>query len=557
MAFFQSPPRLDHPLHDDRVLRSHLDRFLPPDARRIVLPSLQDMGELARGRLYTLGLEDRPNEPRLVSFDPWGLRIDRVEVTRLWEEAREVACRFGLVALPYERRLGELSRLHQAALIHLFHPASDIYTCPLAMSDGAAKTLTVHGHRELLDRALPRLTSRSPERVWTSGQWMTERTGGSDVGLSETVARRDGAGWRLYGTKWFTSAAASEMALTLARPEGNGPGGRGLALFYLETFDREGGRNGIVVHRLKEKLGTRKLPTAELSLEGTWATPVAGLSDGVRNIAPMLNITRYWNAVCSVATMRRGIALARDYARRRVAFGGPLAERPLHLETLAELQAEYEGWFGLVFHVAALLGREEAGTATDTERGLLRLLTPLAKLATGKAAVEVAAEAIEAFGGAGYVEDTGLPALLRDAHVLPIWEGTTNVLALDVVKAGIKEETLPALLGWIGERARAVGDARLAPACGAAIRAAEEVGAFVAGTREPAVLEGSARRVARTLARAAATVLLAEQAAWCREREGDGRAVAAALRFARRLRPVDPAEPAVARALARDEPLPG
>ena len=282
MAFFQQPPRLHHPLHDDRVLRSFLDRVLPPEARRIVLPALEDLGELARGRLYARSLEDRPNEPRLVSFDPWGRRIDRVETTRLWEEAREVACDFGLVGLPYERKVGELSRVHQAASIHLFHPSSDVYTCPLAMSDGAAKTLVVHDHRALLDRSLPRLTARSTARSWTSGQWMTERTGGSDVGLSETVARRDGERWRLYGTKWFTSAAASEMALTLARPEGNGPGGKGLALFYVETFDPDGGRNGIVVHRLKEKLGTRKLPTAELSLEGTLATPVAGLADARR-----------------------------------------------------------------------------------------------------------------------------------------------------------------------------------------------------------------------------------------------------------------------------------
>jgi alkylation response protein AidB-like acyl-CoA dehydrogenase len=385
---------------------------------------------------------------------------------------------------------------------------------------------------------------------------MTERTGGSDVGISETVARRDGERWRLYGAKWFTSAAASEMALTLARPEGNGPGGRGLALFYLETFDEGGGRNGIVVHRLKEKHGTRKLPTAELDLCGTLATPVAGLADGVKAIAPMLNVTRYWNAVCAVASMRRGIALCRDYAANRVAFGGPLAAKPLHVDTLAGMQAEYEAWFHLVFAVAELLGKEEAGTASDEERGRLRLLTPLAKLATGKAAVEVVSEAIEAFGGAGYVEDTGLPALLRDTHVLPIWEGTTNVLALDALKTGVREGTLPALLAWIAARAREVTLPGLRPACAAAIRGAEAAGAFLAARPEAAAAEASARRLAETVARAAALALLVGHAAWSLDREHDGRAAAAALRFAAhgvdRLRPVDLAG---AHALAGDVPL--
>src|SRR5207248_2121166 len=138
--------------------------------------------------------------------------------------------------------------------------------------------------RALIERAVPRLTSRDPDRMWTSGQWMTERTGGSDVGLSETEARQEGDSWRLFGTKWFTSATTSEMALTLGRPAGGGAGGRGLALFYVELRDDEGRLRNIAINRLKDKLGTRKVPTAELTLDGTPAIPVAGLSDGVRNI---------------------------------------------------------------------------------------------------------------------------------------------------------------------------------------------------------------------------------------------------------------------------------
>src|SRR5690606_26182392 len=237
-----------------------------------------------------------------------------------WKEYAKVAAERGVVATAYERKHGAHSRLHQFALTYLFAPSTQVYTCPLAMTDGAARSLETLASPALRDRGLPHLISRDPEQAWTSGQWMTERTGGSGVGLSETVARQDADGWRLYGTKWFTSAVTSEVTLTLARPEGNPAGGKGLALFFLELRDQQGKLNGISVNRLKDKLGTKNLPTAELTLDGTRAEPVVGLDNGVRNMANMLNITRTWNAVVAVSSMRRGLALARDYAGRRVAF---------------------------------------------------------------------------------------------------------------------------------------------------------------------------------------------------------------------------------------------
>jgi acyl-CoA dehydrogenase len=223
--FFQTPPALGNQFLTDRVLRSYLKRVLPADVLASIEPSLEAMGELAGGRLYELQLADRENEPSLVQWDAWGRRVDRIEVSPLWKEAAHVAAEHGVVATAYERAHGELSRVHQFALAYLFDPSTDVYTCPLAMTDGAARTLLVHRHAELVERAVPRLTSRDPAQAWTSGQWMTERTGGSDVGLSETIARSDGSAWRLYGTKWFSSATTSQMALTLARPEGNPAGG--------------------------------------------------------------------------------------------------------------------------------------------------------------------------------------------------------------------------------------------------------------------------------------------------------------------------------------------
>ena len=382
MPFEQAPPTLGNQYEDDRVLRSYLARVCPAEMLREIEPSLFEMGRLAGGELYQLQLADRLNEPRLTQWDAWGNRVDRIELTPLWRLAERIAVEHGVVAVAYEHEHGALSRVHQCALAYLFTPSTDIYSCPLAMTDGAARTLLASGNQELIERAVPHLITRDPSAFWTAGQWMTELTGGSDVGLSETIAKpgEDAREFRLYGRKWFTSAISSQIALTLARPEGNPPGGRGLALFYLETRDEQGRPRNIEINRLKDKLGTRKVPTAELTLDGTPAQFVLGTTDGVRNIAPLLNTTRLWNGISAVALMRRGCALAFDYARKRTAFGSTLAEKALHMDTLLGVQAEAEAAFHLAFYVAELTGRSEAGEINEHDALLLRLLTPVMKL---------------------------------------------------------------------------------------------------------------------------------------------------------------------------------
>jgi alkylation response protein AidB-like acyl-CoA dehydrogenase len=495
------------------------------------------MGELAGGTLYQMQLADRLHEPVLTQWDAWGARVDRIEVSPLWRAAERLAAERGVVAVAYERGYGRFSRTYQFSLAYLFHPSTDVYTCPLAMTDGAAWTLLRSGNRALIERAIPHLTSRDPAQFWTSGQWMTESTGGSDVGRSETLARQDAQGnWRLYGRKWFTSATTSQMALTLARPEGNPAGGRGLALFYVETRDEQGRLNNLQINRLKDKLGTRKVPTAELLLDGTPARLVSGTSDGIRNIVPMLHVTRTWNSVTAVAFMRRGLALARDYARRRAAFGAQLAQKPLHADTLATLQAEMEGAFLLSFYLVDLIGQDEAGELSAEQSDLPRLLTSIAKLTTARQAVAVASEVLEAFGGAGYVEDTGLPALLRDSQVLPIWEGTTNVLALDSLRAiGEAPAGWSALKQRVTECLEFAGDPALAQSAQVAQTALFRAEGWLQAALHAggALLELGARRFALTIGRTLELALLIEHAQWSLDHAGDQRPRAAALRFAR------------------------
>ncbi|MEE2751643.1 MAG: acyl-CoA dehydrogenase family protein [Myxococcota bacterium] len=536
MDFNQAPPELGNQYDDDALLQEYLERNLGPELLKNQEEQYRHLGDLGGRSLYRAQLEDRLNEPTLNNWDAWGNRIDQITLTPLWQRAKQLTAEHGLIAAAYEQEHGPQSRIHQFAANYLIQASLDVWSCPLAMTDGAARTLLSSGNTDLIERAVGHLTSRNPETAWTSGQWMTEKTGGSDVGICLSRATETNGQWRLHGTKWFTSATTSEMALTLARPENNPEGGRGLALFYVETRDEAGALNGITIHRLKDKLGTRKVPTAELRLDGTLATPVCGLKDGTRNIAPMLNITRTWNAMAAVWGMRRGVALARDFAGKRRAFGALLSEKPLHQDTLAGMQAQFEAAFHLAWRCVSLAGRLETGEADETEEILSRILTPIAKLTTARQAVALASETLECFGGAGYIEDTGLPRLLADAQVLSIWEGTTNVLSLDVLRALAGESHLAILTHEIHASCEKVSHPDLIECADIAMAASSWATEWLRENQaNPVSLESGARRFALTLGHAIELSHLASHAQWSLDNDKGPRAGAAARRFAQEM----------------------
>jgi len=552
-GFLQDPPRLTNTFEADAALGDVVARLIPAELHARLLPEWRALGDAAAGPLAALAREAEADPPRHVPYDAWGARVDEIRVSPAWTALHRAAAEWGLTAVPYEGRLGPIARIHQFALLALYGPSSAVYTCHLAMTDGAARTLLEHADPALAQRIVPHLTSRDPDQLWTSGQWMTERSGGSDVSGTATVARHDGGAWRLWGTKWFTSAVTSEVALTLARPEGAPEGSAGLSLFLVEQRKADGTRNGIRILRLKDKLGTRALPTAELALEGCLAEPVGDLGRGVKKITPLLNITRLHNAISACGMMARLLQLLRDYARGRVAFGSPLARKALHRETLATLQVEYEAALAFTFDCARLLGKAEAGEASEDERATLRLLTPLCKLLTARQAVAVASEALEGFGGAGYVEDTGLPVWLRDAQVLPIWEGTTNVLSLDALRAVAREGVLEPWAAQAARRLEALASSPLGDRAREMRRRIDDVpralGALAAAG--PDVAESAGRRIALSLAGLSAAVALAEQGAWALAHGRGERAALAAQRWlAERVPEVPSAADATARLLA-------
>nr|XP_006812241.1 PREDICTED: isovaleryl-CoA dehydrogenase, mitochondrial-like [Saccoglossus kowalevskii] len=376
--FFQAEAQLENQYLGDAALRAYLKRVVPEKILDQFSPDLERFGQRVATDIYQLGRQCELNQPTVQHFDAWGNRIDELITCPAWKQLHDISADEGLVAIAYEREHGPWSRLYQIAKLYLFSSSSGLYTCPLAMTDGAAQVIDripkKEQHPVLMGRAYPRLTSRNPAKFWTSGQWMTERKGGSD-------------------------------------------GSKGVSLFYLETRNADGKLNGIDIQRLKNKLGTRQLPTAELLLDGTTAQLISQPGRGVASISHMLTITRLHNAIGAVAGMRRILNLARDYSKRRVAFGKMIEDHPVHMQTMARMEMETRASLLLLMESSRLLGLDECNLATDHERLLLRILTPIMKLYTAKQAMSVTSEGLECFGGQGYIEDTGLPGILRDAQV--------------------------------------------------------------------------------------------------------------------------------------------
>lgn len=530
--FFQTPPCLGNQYDDDRILKAYLEWKLPSSMLTEIQPELHHLGQRVIEDIYQLGQEAEAFPPKHIPYDPWGKRIDHIEVSRAWKELDKISAEEKLIAIGYERRNGAFSRIHQFAKLYLFHPSSAIYTCPLAMTDGAARALELYADESLKQRVLPHLITSDPNQFWTSGQWMTERTGGSDVSGTSTIAKPDGTYFLLNGDKWFTSATTSQIAMTLARIEGAPEGSKGLSLFYLELRDQMGKLNGIRINRLKDKLGTRALPTAELTLKNTPALLIGGAGDGVKKISSLFNITRIYNACCAVGYMRRAIALARDYATKRVAFGHTLSKHGLHLETLANMQIEFTAAFHLVFHAIELLGKDESGEATPAERAVLRLLTPLVKLYSAKQAIALVSEALESFGGAGYIEDTGLPQLLRNAQVLSIWEGTTNILSLDALRAIHKENAAVAFLEDVQQRLHQIKLQDLIQSKVKVQNVAQKLQNYIHSPQiNDEEQQTGARQLAYSLTQTFAASLLLEHAQWAFYKSKDSITLTTAIRW--------------------------
>lgn len=430
----------------DPVLDAILARILPSRTLAWIRPQLERMGELVPGYVEERSAITDRKTPELVSFDRYGNRIDEVRYHPAYREMESVAYGSGMIGMKYDETLraehaGAL-QVSGFALSFLFSQAECGLSCPACMTDGVARVLELYASDAQKRREIPRLASTDPAKLARGAMFLTEKQGGSDVGANATraVPQSDGT-YKLYGQKWFCSNVDAELALVLARPEGAASGTKGLGLFLLPHRRPDGSLNGLRIDRLKEKLGVRSMPSGEVVLDGADAELIGDLGSGFKQMAEMLNLSRLWNAICSVAIMRRSIHEATEYLRARNTFGKPAIRHALVRQTLADLNAEEIASKHLVFKLAQLLSDGDAGD--ETAKALVRILTPLAKYWTAKGSVWAASEGIELLGGNGYIEDSPMPRLLRDAQVLPVWEGTTNILVLDglrvVAKTGAHE----------------------------------------------------------------------------------------------------------------------
>lgn len=563
-GFFQPTPVVENQWAEDGALRRASALFVPRDVLAQVSPELSALGAaVLTPEILGHVTNAEKNPPYLDGdgFNSFGVPKDSAALVTSpgWRALQDFGLANGVVATGYDRGLAGAARVVQVIKIHLWGASSAMVVCPSGMQDGATSVLIaelgrpppsslpknmVDTRTKVFEAALGHLLDTDPRKAWTSGQWMTERRGGSDVSGTETFAswvgldgRTDADGlplgpYRIDGFKWFSSATDCGCALVLAWT------GAGLSCFFAPTRTAGGAMNGIRIQRLKNKLGTKALPTAELELRGMRAWLVGEEGRGVAVIATVLNVTRFHNAARGVGFLGRGLGIARAFARVRTfpKTGAALRTLPLFNKTLAATTLRYRADTLLTFFLAALLGSVQARApnplvpeGSDAEL-LLRILTSVAKAYTTKHGIHGLQECMEALGGVGYLENFETPEInvariFRDANVFSIWEGTTDVLATDTVKCltGRQGADVTAALGrWI---AATLGAVRGFPAEKREIAAQWDQ--FMALPTDKDELLSLSRLVYHSLGDIVCAVLLLADA----QRDGDAVAAECARRF--------------------------
>ena len=420
------------------------------------------------------------------------------------------------------------------------------------MTDSLTRTLRKFGASDLVARYLPGLTSTDLDQLTQGSMFITEQGAGSDVGAVTTIARAQGDTWQLYGDKWFCSNADAGLALVLARPEGGAPGTRGLGLFLLPRVLPDGSDNRYRIIRLKDKLGSRDMASGEIRMEGATAYLVGELGRGFSHMTDMINSSRLSNGVRAAGMMRRALSDALHLTRNRQAFGRRLIDLPLMRRQLLKLMLPAEQARSVFMLTAIELARADQGD--EQARRRVRILTPLIKFRACRDARRATGDAMEMRGGCGYIEEWSDPRLVRDAHLGSIWEGTSNIVALDVMRAIRREQSLEALRDDLEARAQRAGP------LGERLRLALARSVALAGNAAEQKDDALARQAASALYRVTAAVVMAEEAA--RLGKDARRALLASLVLEHHLESRDPLaqgdtaeEAEIAKVLLDEQPL--
>jgi acyl-CoA dehydrogenase len=530
----------------DRGLRDLLQLYLEPDDFRRLGPHFDHLGALAGGRLDELARVADKHPPLLNARDRFGRDEDWIDYHSSYREMEKIA--FGDFQFhAMSHRAGTLGMdrplpaVAKYALQYLFVQAEFGLMCPISVTDTSIHLIRKFASTELKEYLLPKMLSGDIATLWKGTQFITERAGGSDIGAIETVARREDGAWRLYGDKWFCSHADADVALLLARPDGAPEGTKGLALFALPRRLRDNRRNAYRIVRLKDKLGTRSMASGEIKLEGAVAYLVGEADRGLKQMMEQVNLSRLSHGVRAAAMMRRCVNEAMACARTRKAFGKTIIEYPLLRRQLLKIAAPTEQSLSMFLFTAGAMDRANAGSREA--ESLLRILTPLLKFRACRDNIPVATGAMEVRGGNGYIEEWVQARLVRDAHIGVIWEGTSNINALDIVTRAVGKSRahriLEAALAKLLDEAASIPASfrgRLRATLDRTLAFAERVAA------EPA-LEETARLAASGLYHITSSILMTWEAS--RPVTDARRALYARFVLEHRLSAQDPLEPRV------------
>ncbi|MGM0845779.1 MAG: acyl-CoA dehydrogenase family protein [Bacillota bacterium] len=426
---------------EDPHFISLLKRYLPEEMGGWANRELTEFGRMCAGEIDDRAVHtDREGQPRLIKYDRMGEDISEVWVNEGYKQTVKDTYNKGIVGYIH-KEIPELGRkgnyLYSYAQGYLLSQSEPGFYCPVTLTMATAYLLEHYASDEIKERFLPHVLSTGETELFEGATFLTERQGGSDVGANETTAVKTGDNYYLSGEKYFASnSGMCGVAMVLARMEGAPAGTKGLSLFAVPWRKETGKLNGIKIRRLKDKLGVRAVPSAEVEFEDAKGYLVGEASKGIHYMMEALNLSRVCNAIASIGIMRRAYMEARNYAFQREAFGKKLAEYPMVKETLTHLAVKQEVETSAVFSLIDLFDKvmSHEHPVSEKEMVLNRLLIALLKKETAEQAIHFSHEAIELHGGNGFIEDFVLPRLLRDAQVLTVWEGTANILGLEILR---------------------------------------------------------------------------------------------------------------------------
>lgn len=506
----------------DPSLRALLPLYMDPALLAHLTPHMAELGELAGGRLGALADTCERHEPVLHRRDRYGRDEEWLEFHPAYREMESIAFgRFGMHAMT--NRAGVLGwpdkmpPIAKYVFHYLFSQAEFGLLCPVNLTDSSSHLVDLFGTEEIRARFLPGMWSQDMGELLRCAQFMTEKAGGSDIGRSDLTAVKDGDGWRLWGEKWFCSNVDAEAAVLLARPEDGPEGSKGLGLFLMPKTLPDGSRNSYRIMRLKEKMGSKSMASGEIMFEGAVAYPLGALDQGLKQMLVMVNSSRISHLTRAAGMMRRCWNEAMAAATHRDAFGKRVIQHPLMRRQLMKLLIPTEQALSALLYTAAM-----SGDGSERASRVLRILTPIVKYRACRDNVPVATGALEARGGNGYIEDWPNSRLVRDAHLGLLWEGTSNINALDAVQRAVgKARAHEALAEDLAERIEAAGlpgqfRTRLSGAVDRAIRFADEVASDPAHER-------FSREASGQLYHAVTAALLAAEGQALGEAGGDAR----------------------------------